>query len=134
MNRNYLIAATITVGLAFVARPTFARPLDPSVEFNPVSVTHADLDLRNLAGAKILLKRIHAAATTACRPVQGDTRIYENPDVACEQDTIKRAVAALSIPLVTAIYEDRRGARAANAPQKTAAVAARSASQKPADR
>jgi UrcA family protein len=69
----------------------------------------ADLDLTRLSGARAVLDRIQAAATSVCGP-RADIRDLNGQAAFnhCRTDTISRAVARLNAPLVTALAGQAR--------------------------
>jgi len=113
MTYNPIMSLSFAAALVAVALPCAARNDDRSMEFHAVTVSYADLDARSVAGAKALLQRIRVATADACRPDPDDLRSNEAPNISCERNATKRAVAALANPLVTAAYEGRRDGEAA---------------------
>jgi len=103
----------LAVTLIAVAQLGVARTVDRTIEFHAVTVSYADLNVHSVAGAKALLQRIRVATAGACRPDPDDLRSDQPPNIACESNATKRAVLALANPLVTALYEGRRGDDAA---------------------
>jgi UrcA family protein len=93
------------LGLAAAATLSCAAPAlaQTSDTVPSVSVKYGDLNIRSPAGAQVLLKRIEAAANTAC----GDA-----PDIRllrqwagfgeCRRSAVARAVAAVDSPMLTA--------------------------------
>ena len=99
--------AALFAALSLCAAPSYAE--DPSIS---VKVSVAGLDLNSEAGAKIMLKRLHAAAETVCGVApefkQIDLRgIYDN----CVSQAFGNAVTVLGNPMVTAAAGGRRGER-----------------------
>ncbi len=101
--------AALGCAVAVHAAPAAASSPDPAAMSITVSV--ADLDLANRAGAKTALQRIHAAAKTVCG---------EEPDIgaierlslygACIRTSTDRAVASLNSPVATALNGGHGGA------------------------
>jgi UrcA family protein len=83
------------------AAPVLAQTLDtvPSV-----TVKFADLNIGSRAGAWVLLKRIEAAANTACGGAP-DIRLLDQLArfEACRRSAVARAVAAVDSPMLTAM-------------------------------
>jgi UrcA family protein len=83
------------------ATPVLAQTSDtvPSV-----AVKYGDLDAGSPAGAQVLLKRIGAAANTACGGAP-DIRDLDRWAAfeACRRSAVARAVAAVDSPMLTAI-------------------------------
>jgi UrcA family protein len=80
-----------------------------------VTVSVADLDLADRAGAKVALQRIHAAAKTVCGG-EPDVREIERMALyeACIRTGANRAVAALGSPIVTALNDQNAAMVVAN--------------------
>lgn len=101
--------AALGCAAAVHAAPVAVSSPDPAVMSITVSV--ADLDLSNRAGAKTALQRIHAAAKVVCG---------EEPDIgaverlslydACLRTSTDRAVASLDSPIATALNGGHGGA------------------------
>ena len=98
------LAALAILGYAATARaaPVSVSSPDPAVMSITVSV--ADLNLDNRAGAKTALQRIHAAAKTVCgqEPDIGAVERLSMYD-SCIRTSTERAVASLDSPAATAM-------------------------------
>jgi UrcA family protein len=69
-----------------------------------VSVKYRDLNIGSPAGARVLLKRIEAAATTACGGAPDIRELDRWASVeACRRSAVARAVAAVDSPMLTAM-------------------------------
>ena len=83
------------------AAPVLAQSSDtvPSV-----AVKYGDLDLGSPAGAQRLLKRIEAAANTACGGAPDIRQLNQWTNFeACRKSAIARAVVAVDSPVLTAM-------------------------------
>jgi UrcA family protein len=92
------LAAAATLACA---APVLAQASDtvPSV-----TVSYADLNLGSPAGAHALLKRIEAAADTACGGAPDIRRLDQLASyAACRRSAVARAVVAVGSPMLTAI-------------------------------
>ena len=96
------VLAALGCAAAVHAAPVPASSPDPAAMSITVSV--ADLDLSDRAGAKAALWRIHAAARTICGE-EPDIHAVERLSLydACVRTSTHRAVAALDSPIVTAL-------------------------------
>lgn len=97
----FAAVATLAFAAASHASPAIDGFSDPATMSVTVSV--ADLNLSNQAGAKVVLRRIHNAAQTICGG-EPDIRserftLYQS----CVKATVARTVASLDSPLVTAL-------------------------------
>jgi len=96
------LAAAITLSCAATA---FAQTSDsvPSV-----SVRYSDLDIASPAGVQMLLKRIDAAANTACGGVPDIRQLHQWANFeACRRSAVARAVATVDSPMLTATAHRR---------------------------
>jgi UrcA family protein len=92
------LAAAATLSCA---APVLAQTSDtvPSV-----TVKYADLDLGSLARARLLLKRIEAAADTACGGAPDIRQLSQWTSFeACRGSAVARAVVAVDSPMLTAM-------------------------------
>jgi len=91
--------ATATV-LASAA-PVQAQTADSPIS---VSVPYADLDIGHVAGAKMLLQRIHAASVTACGGAP-DIRLLKSRATfdACRIQAVNQAVEKVDAPVLSAL-------------------------------
>ncbi len=114
MSAKTKIASLATLAALGLAPATHAAPVgewtsDPAAM--TVKVSFADLELSSPAGAQSALNRIHAAAKTACGG-EPDIRLLERLAIyhSCVKSTVKRAVASLDNPAVTALNAGEPGA------------------------
>ena len=96
------VVAALGCAAAVHAAPVSVSSSDPGVMSITVSV--ADLNLDNRAGAKTALQRIHAAAKTVCgqEPDIGAVERLSMYD-SCIRTSTERAVASLDSPTATAM-------------------------------
>jgi UrcA family protein len=83
------------------AAPVLAQTADtvPSV-----SVRYRNVDVGSPAGAQVLLKRIEAAANTACGGAPDTRQLNQWASFeACRRSAVARAVVAVDSPMLTAI-------------------------------
>jgi UrcA family protein len=93
-----LFAAAVAL---MIAAPAMAQTADDAIT---VSVQYADLDVGHAAGAKILLQRIEAAATTACGGEPDLRLLGERAGFdRCKAATVAQALRAVDAPMVTAM-------------------------------
>jgi UrcA family protein len=102
------IAALAVLGFAASSHASPVGASDPNTM--TVSVSVADLNLSSAAGAKIVLRRIHNAATTICGD-EPDRRLTERFALyqSCVKTTVDRTVASLDSPVVTAMNGGQPG-------------------------
>src|SRR5262249_5436229 len=72
------------------------------------TVNYGDLDLTNTQGAKILVKRIRAAAEAVCETPGGAGLSGMQQHLDCVRDTTNQSVASLDNPVVTAVYSGKQ--------------------------
>jgi UrcA family protein len=92
------LAAAATLSCA---APVLAQTSDsvPSV-----SVKYGDLNIGSPAGAQMLLKRIEAAANTACGGAPDIRQLNQWTSFeACRRSAVARAVVAVDSPMLTAV-------------------------------
>ena len=100
----FLTAPVLRLALAATlscAAPVLAQTSDtvPSV-----SVKYGDLNLGSPAGAQVLLKRIEAAANTACGGAPDIRELSQLASFeACRRSAVARAVVAVDSPMLTAM-------------------------------
>jgi UrcA family protein len=68
-----------------------------------IKIQSGDLDLSRSTGAKVMLQRIHSAATRICGPAPSDWLHNGRQYEACVKTTTDRAVESLGSPMVTAM-------------------------------
>ena len=91
------LAAAATLSCA---APVLAQTSDtvPSV-----TVKYGDLNIGSRAGAQVLLKRIEAAANTACGGAPDIRQLDQLAGIeACRRSAVARAVVAVDSPMLTA--------------------------------
>ena len=80
-------------------------------EVPSVTVSYADLDLSNPAGAHTLYQRIKAAASTVCAPLESKelkrNRLWRD----CYEQAVSNAVATINRPTLTALHQAGRTGR-----------------------
>lgn len=67
-----------------------------------VNVKYADLNIATASGARVLYKRIRAAARSACSYFWFER---DADEARCVQDAIANAVAKLNQPALSAVYD-----------------------------
>jgi UrcA family protein len=108
MNTRLLLGLTLSfaiAGIANAAPPVTLAPTDDS-HFPNVVVNTADLDLGQTAGAKTLLARLRAAASTACggQPSMPTDLSTVQTWRDCVRTRLDDAVSQVRAPLVAALY------------------------------
>lgn len=100
--RNLLLALGCTVAFAAPAAVASDRQ-------DAVRVVYRDLDLTSPRDSAVLLRRLRAAALTACGASDFSVPDYRRAveHSACYRDSMDRAVAAVGAPSVTEIYNGR---------------------------
>jgi UrcA family protein len=89
-------AATLTC-----AAPVLAQTSDTAPS---VAVKYRDLNIGSPAGARILLERIEAAASTACGGAPDIRQLDRWASFeACRKSAVARAVVAVDSPMLTAV-------------------------------
>jgi UrcA family protein len=123
-----LAAAAFWIGALYLAPEAAAQASEPMSR----SVSYADLNLDNEAGARAMLRRIRHAARDVCDDTWGRTSLRQRSYVrACVREAMERAVAELDRPVVTALYQDRQPAIVAAAAETQAPVQTAEVSPKP---
>lgn len=108
---NRLILVSLAAAaLPFLATPSRAAAPGPGEEAVAVTVQFGDLNLHSRAGIDRLYERIIAAAKTVCGG-DSDTRPLENWSRfrMCTRQSSARAVAAVGIPELAALYARKTG-------------------------
>ena len=73
-----------------------------------VSVKYGDLNIGSPAGAQVLVRRIDAAANTACGGKPDIRQLNQLADFeACRRSAVARAVVAVDSPVLTAMAHGR---------------------------
>ena len=94
-------AATLACAAPVLAQSSLAQTSDtvPSV-----AVKYGDLDLGSPAGARVLFRRIEAAAKTACGGAPDIRQLDQLARFeACRRSAVARAVVAVDSPMLTAM-------------------------------
>jgi UrcA family protein len=82
---------------------------------NPsVTVSYADLNVSDMAGARTLYRRISAAAGVVCGE-EGRRLEEQVPWRSCYQGAIAEAVAAVNSPLLSSVHDGQKNAPAVTA-------------------
>ena len=92
--------------LAAIATLSCAAPVraQTSDSVPSVSVKYGDLNIGSPAGAQVLLKRIEAAANTACGGAPDIRQLDQWASFeACRRSAVARAVVAVDSPMLTAM-------------------------------
>src|SRR5271154_1506917 len=106
MNR-FLTAAVLSLAAAATlayAAPVLAQtsPAQTSDAVPSISVRFGDLNVGSPAGAKVLLRRIEAAANIACGGAPDIRRLDQLGGFeACRRSAVARAVVAVDSPMLT---------------------------------
>jgi len=89
-------AATLSCAIPALAQISDAVP--------SVTVKYNDLNIGSRAGAQVLLKRIEAAANTACGGAPEIRQLNQLASFeACRRSAVARAVVAVDSPMLTAM-------------------------------
>jgi UrcA family protein len=103
---KYSIGPALCLALGITTAGQPARAGGSDIVTQSKTVSYADLDLSQAAGAQTLLARIHGAAKWVCGPAEGHEDLQ---DVTSYRTCIKlaedRAVADVNRPTVTAMYK-----------------------------
>lgn len=103
----------IAIFLVIGTQAAHAAPRSEPVTIQ-VKVYYGDLNLQHKAGAETILKRLDAAAITACggRVVAGPSYTESRVRFArCRTEAIRAAVTELNVPVVSAAYLERKNAK-----------------------
>ena len=71
------------------------------------TINYGDLDISNVQGAKILVKRIRQVAEQVCETPSGAGLSGIQKHLDCVRDTVDQTVASLNDPVVTAVYSGK---------------------------
>jgi len=93
--------AFITLVSLAVLATTFCAASAADHAFASITVKYADLDPGSPSGARVLYRRIRAAAKSACDYFRFNTDAEES---LCVQNTIAKAVSEVNRPALTAVY------------------------------
>jgi UrcA family protein len=92
----FATAATLSYAAPVVAQTSHTVP--------SVSVKYGDLKVGSPSGAQVLLRRIEAAANTACGGAPDIRQLRQLASFeACRKSAVARAVAAVHSPMLTAM-------------------------------
>jgi UrcA family protein len=101
---RFLTPAALSLAAAAAlscAAPALAQTSD---SVRSVAVKYGDLNIGSPAGAQVLLKRIGAAANTACGGAPDIRELSRWPSFeACRRSAVDRAVVAVDSPMLTAM-------------------------------
>ncbi len=99
----FTIASAIALGFAGAA-PAAAANYESAAQ----TVSYADLNLDNRAGAEVMLRRIERAAAVVCRDQSGTMSLAQRASIRqCLASKTQRAVAAVGHGGLTALYNNR---------------------------
>jgi len=109
--RRLILASLAAVALPLLATSGRAATPSPGEEPATVTVQFADLNLKSRAGLNQLYERIITAARMVCGGDDGDMRPLENWTRfrLCTRQSTARAVAAVGIPELVALYARKAG-------------------------
>ena len=110
--------AVLVGALTFYPLPWDCLAAAPSNDVRTEVVGFADLDLTRPAGAHELYRRIEHAARDVCDPYASGRYVLSMPYRDCKNQAIRRAVADVDAPLLTARYQALTG-RQILRPQQT---------------
>lgn len=107
---KYLVGLAVASALALAGSVASAAPAN--FEDNAVVVKTGDLNLDTQSGAKAMLTRLRAAASSICGPAP---RVFElQPSIdykACYDAALSQAVRSVSAPLVSEAYAESQSPR-----------------------
>lgn len=108
--RKLILASLTAAAMPFLANPSQAAAPSRGEEAAALTVQFGDLNLHSEAGLNQLYERIIAAARTVCGG-DSDTRPLDNWSRfrMCTRQSTARAVAAVGIPELVALYARRTG-------------------------
>jgi UrcA family protein len=115
--KSIRLAALAVLAITAVGQATAAQL---SATVPQVSVSYADLNLDQAAGAATLYARIQRAAAKVCPEVDRSNIAGEVRRNACLASAIQRAVATVGAPELTRYYAARKG----KAPRNSSLAAA----------
>jgi len=103
MNSSASLPGLLIACVLVVALPAcFCTASAADHGYASITVKYADLDPASPSGARLLYRRIRAAAQTACNYFRFSTDV----DAAvCLQSTIAKAVTEVNEPALTAVYD-----------------------------
>lgn len=103
-----ILSATIAVGAVILAVGSMTGVAQAQTAASPATtVSYADLDLSTADGARVLLKRINAAAKEACGPapvMSPLTPVAATLHERCIAQAADKAVAEVNAPLLAALH------------------------------
>jgi UrcA family protein len=111
---GFIGAAVLAAAIAPVATSAFAAPTDDQAT---VYVWTKDLNMFSEAGAREALSRIQWAADGVCGGVNDDGLTMEQRKEwqECAQAVVKRTVASMNLPTLTAVSQGRHVSALASA-------------------
>lgn len=104
-------ATALILGLAMTSVAQTAAADSRARGPRQVEVKFGDLDLNQETGAATLLVRLSKAAKSVCNfaPPGPFNLDQENIPAACRRDALAKAVADVNHPVLTAMYQSKRG-------------------------
>jgi UrcA family protein len=106
--RNAIASASLALALGTSLIANTAAADDQYTGLNKVTVSFSDLDLSKPAGAKVLYKRIRAAARKVCTPTVTISPIYVGRHFyACYDEAVASAIAQVNRPMLTALHREK---------------------------
>jgi UrcA family protein len=109
--RQILISGLAVVTLGFAWTSTFAASPD---ETSSITVSYAELDLSQAAGAQILYNRIQQAAFEVCSGFTGPFSVIRTKASPCYKNAVSNAVAQINSPRLSALHRARTTRLASN--------------------
>ena len=116
-SRSKSLALAIATAACLAAPAAYAQPAASQeivvhaqaadAQTRSQAVSYADLDLGRQAGDRALLQRINGAAKLVCGPEPRDLKDLQ-PYTACTRQAVNQAVADVSNPGLSALYQHRR--------------------------
>jgi UrcA family protein len=104
--RGLRAALTAIAGCMVAVGASSAGAASPPTDVPSIVVRYADLDINTRQGASTLYRRIAAAAQHVCPDTDIRDLTRSARSRACQQQSIARAVQAVSSPLLAALYEE----------------------------
>ena len=108
MTKLRIIALLSTLAAVGLAQSAQATASSSSSEFRKETVRYADLNVRQEAGARELLRRIERASTRVCGGISPQDRPYVSEQKACRKQAIAEAVKATRSPMLAAVHRGDR--------------------------
>jgi UrcA family protein len=102
--RSVILATLAAASFPLASVPSQAADPRPNEQSNSQTVHYGDLNIHSDQGLAQLYQRIVAAATGACGDSDANSLEAWSQARACKSRSIARAVAAINIPGLTALY------------------------------